>query len=657
MSEDSILIVEDEVIVAENLSRKLKNLGYTVAGIAVSGNEAIEMVHAFRPQLLLMDIKLQGDLDGIETVTEVRKHHDLPVIYLTAHSDRNTLDRAKASRPNGYILKPFDERDLKIQIEMALYKHEADRKVREQREWLRVTLASIGDAVIATDADGIITFLNPIAEAVTGWPGDEAVGKPLKEVFCIVNEYTRAPVDDPVHKVLQTGAIVGLANHTVLIGRNGKEVPIDDSGAPIKDNAGRILGVVLVFRDISESKQSDKERAILQEQLAQAQKMESVGRLAGGVAHDFNNMLGVIIGHAELAMEQLDQASPAYEDMMAVRKAAQRSADLTRQLLAFARQQTSAPMVLDLNKTVDKMQHMIHRMIGEDIEFKFVPAENLYPVKIDPSQIDQIVTNLCVNSRDAIKGTGKIVIETQNTVLDDDCAQRTGCTPGGYVMLAVTDTGSGIAKKDIKNLFEPFFTTKKIGEGTGLGLSTVYGIVKQNNGYIEVDSEPGQGASFRICLPQSREGCHQEAARLSLEIAGGNETVLLVEDEGAILNLVKAVLQRYGYHVLVAGTPRDALSLVKACKEPIHLVVTDVVMPEMNGWELKEALQKLIPEAKILFMSGYTANIVADRGVLEKDVEFLQKPFSKESLAKKVREVLDRDDLLNRPGCSGQTGK
>ena len=642
MSPVSILIVEDEVIVAENLSRKLQNLGYTVAGIAVTGNEAIDMASAFRPQLVLMDIKLQGKLDGIETVAEIKKHHDIPVIYLTAHSDRNTLARAKISKPNGYILKPFDERDLAAQIELALYKHEAERKVREQREWLRVTLVSIGDAVIATDADGVITFLNPVAEAATGWPAAEAVGKPLSDVFRIINEDTRAAVDDPVSKVLQTGAIVGLANHTVLVRRDGKEVPIDDSGAPIKDGQGQILGVVLIFRDISDSKQAEKARETLQEQLTQAQKMESVGRLAGGVAHDFNNMLGVIIGHAELAMDQLDPASPAYEDLMEVRKAAQRSADLTRQLLAFARQQTSAPKVIDLNKTIGIMQNMIQRLIGEDIQLVFVPDEHLYPVKIDPSQVDQILANLCVNSRDAIKGVGRIVIETQNVVLDDEyCAHHAGCTSGDHVMLVVSDDGCGIEKEDFNKLFEPFFTTKKIGEGTGLGLSTVYGIVKQNNGSIEVYSEPGQGALFKIYFPRSMEEPDGQAVDRAKEIAGGDETVLIVEDEGAILNLAKVVLKRYGYHVLEANTPDDALNLVQGWDEPIHLVITDVVMPAMNGWELKERLHGLIPEAKVLFMSGYTANIVADRGVLEKDVEFLQKPFSVEILAKRVREILD----------------
>jgi len=268
MSQISVLIVEDEVIVAENLSSKLEKLGYTVIGMAINGHEAVEMVLAHRPQLVLMDIKLQGELDGIATVEKIKKHLDIPVIYLTAHSDPNTLSRAKISKPYGYVLKPFDERDLATQIELALYKHEADRKVREQREWLRVTLTSIGDAVIATDEAGLITFINPVAESLTGWKQDEAIGQPVQEVFRIVNEYTRKVVDDPVRKVLQCGRIVGLTNHTVLLRKGGGEVPIDDSGAPILDAQGRILGVVLVFRDVSERRRAEKALQMSQRKLS-----------------------------------------------------------------------------------------------------------------------------------------------------------------------------------------------------------------------------------------------------------------------------------------------------------------------------------------------------------------------------------------------------
>ena len=384
------------------------------------------------------------------------------------------------------------------------------------------------------------------------------------------------------------------------------------------------------------------EKAVLERQLQQAQRMESIGRLAGGVAHDFNNMLGVIIGHAELATYKMDPSSPACADIAEIRKAAERSTDLTRQLLAFARRQTAAPKVLDLNDTVTGMLKILRRLIGEDIDLAWKPGATLWPVKIDPAQIDQILANLCVNSRDAIAGVGKVTIETQNITLDDTyCADRAGFVPGAYVMLAVSDDGCGMDKETLENLFEPFFTTKEVGKGTGMGLATVYGIVKQNNGFVNVYSELGRGATFKIYFPKTRETAKAKGAPVSGTIARGTETVLLVEDEEAILSLGKSVLERFGYTVLAARTPTEAIAMTEHYEGPIPLLITDVVMPEMNGNELRERIQGLKPNIKVLFMSGYTTNVIMHRGILESDVHFLQKPFSVNSLAGKVREVLD----------------
>ncbi len=391
----------------------------------------------------------------------------------------------------------------------------------------------------------------------------------------------------------------------------------------------------VIYEDITE-------KTVLERQFQQAQKMESVGRLAGGVAHDFNNMLGVILGHAELAMYKMDPSSPACADITEIRKAAERSADLTRQLLAFARRQTAVPKVLDLNDIVTGMLKILRRLIGEDIDLIWKPGATLWPVKIDPAQLDQILANLCVNSRDAIAGVGKVTIETQNNTFDDTyCANHPGFVPGDYVMLAVSDDGCGMDKETLANLFEPFFTTKTVGKGTGLGLSTVYGIVKQNNGFINVYSEPGQGTTFKVYFPQTRETAKARGAPVAGTIARGTETVLLVEDEKAILSLGKAMLERFGYTVLAAGTPEEAIAMTEQQEGPIHLLVTDVVMPEMNGKELKERIEGLKPNIKAIFMSGYTSNVILHRGILESDVHFLQKPFSVNSLAGKVREVLD----------------
>ena len=395
--------------------------------------------------------------------------------------------------------------------------------------------------------------------------------------------------------------------------------------------------------DFTERKQSEVEKAKLETQLQQAQKMESIGRLAGGVAHDFNNMLTVILGHAQLGQMHLDPAHPVCADLAEISKAAERSADLTRQLLAFARKQTIAPKVLDLNETVSGMFKMLQRLIGEDINLNWHPAPDLWPVNMDPSQIDQILANLCVNARDSITDVGKITIETGSSIIDEEyCTQNSGFMVGDYVRLAVSDDGCGMDKATQLHIFEPFFTTKGLGEGTGLGLATVYGIVRQNNGFINVYSEPGLGTAFTIYLPRyvgkagpaRTEGAVEPAKR-------GKETILLVEDEPAILNITSMILEKQGYTVLAANTPSEAIRLAGEHIDKIHLLMTDVVMPEMNGKDLARKLQSVYPQLKCLYMSGYTSNVIAHHGVLDEGINFIQKPFSLPDLASKVRDVLD----------------
>jgi CheY-like chemotaxis protein len=373
--------------------------------------------------------------------------------------------------------------------------------------------------------------------------------------------------------------------------------------------------------------------------------METVGRLAGGVAHDFNNMLTAILGHAELAMMQLTSSQPVLDDLKAIKKAAQRSADFVQQLLAVARKQPVSPKVLDLNNTVGGMFKMLKRLIGEDIDLLWSPGASLWAVKIDPSQIDQILANLLVNARDAIAGVGKITIETENIAFDEaDCAVHPGLACGGYVMLAISDDGCGMTKEIIGHIFDPFFTTKEIGKGTGLGLATVYGIVKQNDGYISVHSEPGKGTTFKIYLPRFVGEALKSASEGMLEIhKGRGEMVLLVEDEAAILKVSKEMLEKLGYIVVTASTPAEALRQAEAHAAAIRLLITDVIMPEMNGWELAQKVHKTKPGLKCLFTSGYTADVIEHHGVLDEGVQFIQKPFSLKDLASKVRQALERE--------------
>ncbi len=395
-------------------------------------------------------------------------------------------------------------------------------------------------------------------------------------------------------------------------------------------------------RSITERERAKEEREKLREQLAQSQKMESVGRLAGGVAHDFNNMLGVILGHAELALDRVDPMDPIYADLHEIRKAAERSADLTRQLLAFARKQTVAPKVFDLNETVEGMLKMLRRLIGEDIDLAWLPGQNAESVKMDPSQLDQLLANLCVNARDAIGDTGRIVIETGAAMIDDAyCADYADVVPGDYAVLTVSDDGCGMAPEMLAHLFEPFFTTKETGKGTGLGLATVYGIVKQNKGFINVYSEPSHGTTFKVFLPRHSGDPVAMAKDVGADPAvRGSETILVVEDEPAILKLTARLLQKLGYTVVSASTPGEAIRLATNYPGEIHLLITDVIMPQMNGRDLAQHLVSLHPQLKRLFMSGYTANVIAHHGVLDDGVHFIRKPFTGNELAAKVRETL-----------------
>jgi two-component system, cell cycle sensor histidine kinase and response regulator CckA len=408
----------------------------------------------------------------------------------------------------------------------------------------------------------------------------------------------------------------------------------------ILDEKGNVVKVAGVIQDITDRKRTEDERERLQAQLIQAQKMESVGRLAGGVAHDFNNKLSVIIGYGELALEQTDAGSPLFEHLDQILDAARGAADLTRQLLAFARKQTVSPKVLDLNDTTSGMLKMLRRLIGEEINLVWTPGANLWKVKIDPSQIDQILANLAVNARDAISGTGTITLKTGNAVLDEnDCSDHPGCVPGKYVMLTVSDTGSGMSKEVMAKIFEPFFTTKGVGKGTGLGLATVYGIVNQNNGFLDVESEPGKRATFNIYLPRFAG----EQISVTKEKEGaerGTETILLVEDEISVLNLSKKVLESLGYTILPAQTAEQAIRLIRDHEGVIHLLITDVVMPEMNGKELFEKIAAVKPGLRCLYMSGYTTDVLGKEGVLDEGVHFIQKPFKKNEIAKKISDIL-----------------
>lgn len=507
------------------------------------------------------------------------------------------------------------------------------RQLREREEFLNKIVDNIPNMIFVKAAETLrFVRFNKAGERLLGYSEEEMLGK-KDEDFFPKEEAAYFAVQD--RKTLNSKAMIDIPEETIM-NRSKNERILHTKKIPLLDETGKPQYVLGISEDITDHKR-------LEEQLNQARKMKAIGQLAGGVAHDFNNMLGVIIGRTELALLKMDPSQPLHGNLQEILKAAQRSADLTRQLLAFARKQTVKPKVLDLNETIEGMLKMLRRLIGERINLAWLPGTRVWPVNMDPSQIDQILANLCVNAGDAITDVGRVTIETGNIVLDEAyCAVHPEFVRGEYVLLTVSDNGCGMKTEVLNRVFEPFFTTKERGKGTGLGLATVYGIVKQNNGFIYVDSVPGQGATFKIYLPRYNGEMGQvSAGGPAEEIVGGQETILLVEDDPMLLLLIRTILEQLGYRVLAASTPNEVELLVRNEAEEIRLLLTDVVMPEMNGRDLAEKLLMNYPSIRCLFMSGYTDDVIAPHGVLDEGIQLLQKPFSMQTLAAKVREVLD----------------
>jgi PAS domain S-box-containing protein len=612
-----------ELPVAE-ANAPLRNLlgvmgGGLFAGLALAVGFSVVLARQLtQPLKQLTAAATRLKVGEFETRVEIRQQNELAVLANAFNHMAKRLETAVAQ-----LQQDIDARK------------QVEEQLKQQAVWMQFT----SDAVITTDLNRCIIGWNAAAQRIYGWPASEAIGKPLDDL--LKTTFVDTTQSQAQEILQQTGLWQGQLRQQA---RSGQVIDVDVAVSYLKDNAGMVIGGIAINRDVTERKRAEEEKARLEAQFQQAQKMESVGRLAGGVAHDFNNMLGVIIGNAELALEEVEPSQPIYSDLAEIQKAAQRSANLTRQLLTFARKQAIAPRVLNLNETITGMMAMLARIIGENIELRWMPADDLWLVELDPTQIDQILANLCINARDAISDVGMVTIETSNWIVgESDRASGIDAAPGAYIMLAVSDTGCGMDAATRERIFEPFFTTKPVGQGTGLGLATVYGIVKQNNGFITVTSAPDQGSTFQIFLPRYLDPAHvapdnDPEPRVAAE--GGGETILLVEDEPALLRLVQHTLVRLGYRVLVAGTPGAARALAETHDGPIDLLMTDVIMPEMNGRTLGLHIKQYHPNIKILFMSGYTADVIAHHGILEEGVVFIQKPFTAQSLAARIREII-----------------
>ena len=516
---------------------------------------------------------------------------------------------------------------------------QSEEALRKSEAHLRTLVQTIPDLIWLKDKDGVYLACNSKFERFFGAKQSEIIGKTDYDFvdreladFFILHDQKAIAAGEPTSN-----------EEWITFADDGSRTLLETIKTPMYDGNGLLSGVLGIGRDITQRKRAEEENTRLEIQLQQAQKMEAIGQLAGGVAHDFNNMLGVILGHTEMAMEEIDPTHAEFKDLEQIRTAANRSTDITRQLLAFARKQTIAPKIIDLNEIVESILKMLRRLIGEDIELVWVPFNKLWPLKMDPTQIDQILANLCVNARRAITGVGKIIVETGNSTFDEEyCLAHANYAPGDYVRLTVSDNGCGISQETMPHIFEPFFTTKDVGEGTGLGLATVYGAIKQNFGFINVYSELSLGTTFTIYFPRYRGDIGEARVQgLAEPVAGGKETILLVEDEQAILLMTKAILQRLGYTVMTASRPDQALKIIREFSQQIDLLITDVIMPQMNGRDLSEKLIAEKSNLKCLFMSGYTADIITKQGIIDEKMCFIQKPFSKADLAIKVRQALD----------------
>jgi len=522
----------------------------------------------------------------------------------------------------------------------------AEEEIRQSQQKLRFHFEHTPLAVVEWDLEFRVTAWNPSAERIFGYTRQEAIGQ--RGSFIVPPSF-RPQVDRVWHELLQKRSD-GSSNqarfaHNDNITKDGRLISCEWYNTPLVDDTGRVLGVASLVQDVTE-------RVALEERLRQSQKMEAVGRLAGGVAHDFNNLLTVILGYSQIVADGVPKGSRLADSIAQIKSSADRAAGITRQLLAFSRKTVLSPRVINLNDILLNLDSLLRRLIGEDIEVLTVPAHDLGSVKADPGQIEQVVMNLALNSRDAMANGGKLTLETANVTLDQTYAgHREPLVPGDYVMLAVSDTGCGMSEETQARIFEPFYTTKEVGKGTGLGLSMVYGIVKQSGGYIWVYSEPDRGTTFKIYLPRIDQPVEASSGdKRSKTVPRGNETILLVEDDTQLRQLCSSVLTHCGYSVLVAASPEEGVDICHANHRDIRLLVTDVVMPGMNGRQLAERIQPVCPNLKVLYMSGYTNNAIVHYGVLDPGLWFLPKPFTLAALVAKVREVLDSGAPASQAG-------
>lgn len=652
-----VLIVEDESIVSMSLQAMLEHFGYEVPAIATTAAEALQAIDVYTPDLMLLDIHLANGDDGIAVAEVARKKGDVPIIFVTAHSDPNVIARARATQPANFLLKPFNERELQIAVDLALARAKSERQLRASEQRFIITLRSIAEGVIVTDQDREITFVNPAAVQITRWTADDAIGRRLEEVF--QPESRDVDLSHIASEVITTRRPARIPDGSVLLCRDGTKRLIVDSIAPLIDDAGHVSGAVLVFEDVTEQRRIAEEQQRKERKVLETQRLESLGVMAGGIAHDFNNLLTSILGHVELAQADLASSSEAYKYLEYAVNGINRSTELVGQMLDFTGRARFTNELINLNELITEMHALIQASIGRRVKIVSHYQTTLPLVEGDSTQLRQVMLNLLTNAAEAMEDTsGSITITTGSVLLTDTDLQR--CVvgdnqrAGAYVFVSVQDTGSGIDDKTLARIFDPFFTTKFTGRG--LGLSAMQGILRVHHGALRVQSTVGAGSTFTFYLPvaeraikQSLDASHSQAKLRMHEVSARSaqrSTVLVVDDDEGMRVVTAQMLRRLDYNVVVAEDGPTALSYLQHKDDFFIAAIVDLVMPGMSGKTLIGHIQAVRPDLPIILMSGYSAEEISKQHIPGFQA-FLQKPFMRHTLAATLENVIANDqDML-----------
>jgi PAS domain S-box-containing protein len=631
-----ILIVEDEAIVASDIALTLRSLRYSVIGTVATGEDAVAKAASSHPDLVLMDIRLAGEMDGIHAAHLIHKEQPIPIIFLTAHADHATLNRAKAIAPYAYLVKPFSPRELEAALETALFRASMERKLNEQRQWFESALNCIGDAIIAADVHGVVTFINPIAEQLTGWKHDKAIGRDLTEVFNTIDEQTRQPVEAPEARALHGNIdIHDETEDVLLISEGGTERPITTTVSPINDAQGNLLGIVTVFRDLTTRRQM--ERRVLNQQ-----KMEALGKLSSNIAHDFNNIISLIAGYTAAMQEYLLPNTRAYDDVRRIMAAVEHAGTLSKRILGVARA-SEAERSLDIRPILlsDVVRSATGLLRGtlEKRKIKLVdhiPDQSAY-ANTDRNHFIDTLVDILLNSAEAMPDGGTITIDTKSFKLaKQDRRLNPVAKPGRYTVLRIRDTGKGMPRDIVDRIFEPFFTTKPDDNHVGLGLAVVYSTIQRYGGWIKVSSVPEKGTLLSIYLPEVSITAHPPHATINR-----SSTILVVDDDEADRRELQVILKQAGFKVITAKDGDEALVIFTRHSDKIDLVILDVIMPGKDGRAVYEEITKINPMAPVMMLSGFSRDYV--RNYLPAGAwRFVQKPFDPDQILNIARRLLDQ---------------